>query len=316
MANKKAAKPARGTKRTAATKAVKPQELTGARALSLLKPRLQAIAKKDLANPHADVGAAAIVAQGASKRSLSGELRGRFEKMASIGEFALGDLELFSLAALAAQEARQNADRALAKGTQAKVPLAVVKDAANVEHRMQSACEHTLQGIDAARAELLRLSPGTSYRDLADDLVGYAALYDQYPDEVKKDGVNFDVGDPKLARTLARKIYDALGGELTLRDQGTLDTLTRAWTFLLEIYERVATTGRFLLRDADPAAAFPSLFTAGRRGAGRAKKPAPAPAPEPPPPSPAPAPTAPAAPAPVVAASRPLPRGRRRARGR
>src|SRR5262249_30859724 len=145
-------------------------------------------------------------------------LRPRFEKLASIGEFDLGDLELLSLAALAAQEARQSSDRAFAKGANPKVALSVIKDAARIEQRMQSACEHTLQGIESARAELARLSPGTSYRDLAGDLVGYADLYDAHPAEVAKDGVNFDAGDPKLARGLARKIFDAIGDDLTQRD--------------------------------------------------------------------------------------------------
>ncbi len=292
MANKKAAKPARALKQTASTKAVKPQELTGARALSLLKPKLLALPKKALVNLRADIGAAALAAQAASKRTLAGELRGRFEKMASIGEFDLGDLELLALAALATQEARQSADRALAKGAHSKMPLPLIKDAANVEHRMQTACEHTLGNIDGAKIELARLAPGTSYRDLADDLGGYAALYEQYPDEVKKDGVNFDVADPKVARTLARKIYDVLGDDLTERDKATLDLLSRSWTYLLEVYERVATVGRFLQRSNDAVSSFPSLFAVGRAGSGRPKKPAPAPAPGP---GSAPAPAAPAA---------------------
>src|SRR5512142_2356573 len=139
MANKKAAKPAQAAKRTTSAKPGKPPELTGARALAMLKPKLLALPKKGLVNLRADIGAAALAAQAASKRTLSGELRGRFEKMASIGEFELGDLELLSLAALATQEARQSADRALAKGAHSKMPLPLIKDAANVEHRMQAA---------------------------------------------------------------------------------------------------------------------------------------------------------------------------------
>jgi hypothetical protein len=248
----------------------------------------------------ADVAAASIAAQGVSKRTLGSALRPRFEKMAAAGEFELGDLELLSLASLAAQEAKQAADRALAKGANTKVPLAIIKEAANVEHRMQSACEHTLIGIDAAKVELERLSPGTGYRDLADDLVGYADLYEAHPAEVQRDGMNYVATDAAAARKLARKIYDALGGDLTPRDQAALDLLGRAWTFLLEVYERVAVIGRFLLRNADADTAFPSLFVAGRPRVGRPKKTAPAPAPEPAP-APAPPPPAVAAPPPPPA---------------
>jgi hypothetical protein len=260
----------KGSGRGAAARVSKQQELTGARALVLLKPNLAAIGRDALASRRVDIGAAAIVAQGVSKRTLAPAMRGRFEKMASIGEFELRDLELLALAALATQEARQNADKALAKGAGA-VPLPLLKEAANVEHRMQAACEHTLAGIDAATAELARLSPGTGYRDLADDLMGYADLYDAHPDAVAKDGVNYVAADAADARRLARKIYDTLGAELTERDKAQLDTLARAWTFLVQVYERVAVIGRFLER-ADPGTSFPSLFTSTRGRGGRPRK--------------------------------------------
>jgi hypothetical protein len=243
--------------------------MTGPRALSLLKPKLTAIGKKDFESLRVDIGAASIAALGVSKRSRSPALRSRFEKLASIGEFDLGDLELLELAALATQQARQDADKALAKGESPKVPLGVVKEAAEIEKRMQGACEHALTAIPEAHDELERLRPGISYRDLAGDLEGYADLYDRYPADVKLDGINYKDGDAKRARSLARAIYEALGDDLTNRDKASLETLTRAWTLLSETYDRVATVGRFLLRSENPNLAFPSLFVAGRKGVGR-----------------------------------------------
>src|SRR5438105_12055762 len=115
------------------TSVIAPAEPSPAKVLASLRPRYAAIAAKDVLPLSADVGAAGIAAHGIAQRANAPGLRKRFEKLASIGEFDLADLDLLPLAAIAAQHARLDADKAIAKGTGTKIPLAIVKEAAVVE---------------------------------------------------------------------------------------------------------------------------------------------------------------------------------------
>jgi hypothetical protein len=247
-------------------------EPTGAQALATLLPRLAALPKKNLATIRADIGAAAIGAYGIAQRSRLPAMRKRFEGLAKIGEFDLADLEVFRTAALATQEVRRRADKALGKSSRAKLPADLVREATETEARMQANCEHTLANVREAAPELERLAPGTSYPDLAGDLEGYADLYDQHPDRVRLDGVNFRKDDPKLARALAARIREALSAELSKDEKDAIELLARGWTFLLGVYDAVAPAGRFLERKGEPMKAYPSLYALARPGGGRPRK--------------------------------------------
>ena len=91
----------------------------------------------------------AVMLLAALASALAPAMRGRFEKMATAGEFDLGDLELLSLAALAAQEARESADRALAKGG-GRVPLALIKDLCSITLEPGSQLELSGAALSAA----------------------------------------------------------------------------------------------------------------------------------------------------------------------
>jgi hypothetical protein len=73
---------------------------------------------------------------------------------------------------------------------------------------------------------------------------------------------------------VAEQMLSILGARLSPEARLAADYLARAWTLLLDTYEDVATTGRWLLR-RDPQAdkAFPSLYTLARtRHGGRGRK--------------------------------------------
>ncbi|MEP7125935.1 MAG: hypothetical protein ABJE95_33695 [Byssovorax sp.] len=245
----------------------------GKKAYDELKPRIVALPKLGLASASADIEAAAIVVLGVAARVTDPALYARFASLPS-KEFDLANVDVLAKAAWAARHARLMATAAIDAMSEAKLPASLVKNASETEGRMQECCEHNLKGIDDAARELARLRPGSSYRDLAGDLEGYAALYDEYEDKVKLDGNYYRATDAALAREQAAQMLHLLGVGLSPEAAQLVEAAQRAWTLLLTVYEEVAAGGRFLLRHDEPEKTFPSLWTASRKPP-RARKTAP-----------------------------------------
>ena len=138
---------------------------------------------------------------------------------------------------------------------------------------MQAVCEYLLSDDSEILPELDRLRPGSGNRDIVNDLLGYARIYELRPDAVKADPKNYRPGDLAKARELAGKIIQALSASMTPKARLAYDRYVRAWTRLSRSYDEVRHTGFWLFRkDARREQRFPSLFAAGRPGVGRPRK--------------------------------------------
>ena len=123
--------------------------------------------------------------------------------------------------------------------------------------------------------ELDRLRSGTGPRDVANDLLGYARIYELRPDVVKTDPKNYRPGELAKARELAGKIIQALSASMTPRARVADDRVVRSWTRLNRCYDEVRSTGLWLYRnDGQKEPRFPSFFSAAPPSVGRPKKPA------------------------------------------
>ena len=245
--------------------------------LAALLPRLLAYPQEKVAVPRLDVRAAAFAALGAHALATQADvLHARFQKLQEAGEFDMASLGLLRDAAFVVLYAHAQAEAAGAFASDIKVPASVYADATTREARMQALCEYMF-GLDPQIKPLLDLlRPGTGYRDVAGDLIGYADIYDLRPKQVASDTTNFDPTDAAEARRLAGEIYAYLIKGMSPKAQEAYGLLLRAWTLLAEVYAEVQAAGLFLLR-RDPARTdrFPSLYTVARAARSRAKKAAP-----------------------------------------
>lgn len=248
----------------------------GKKALEALAPALEAIPEREIVTLRVDVEAATYAALGVAGFLASPQVQARFARLPKeeLDMTAVTGLEAACFATLyALAEARA----AGALETDVKVPAEIVAEAAAVETRMQTLCEYQFSDDPELKPELDRLRPGVGHRDLANDLLGYARIYDLRHAVVKADQKYYRPGDAMRARELAGTIIQALSSALTPRARAAYDQYARAWTLLHRRYGEVRAAGTWLFR-ADPACneRFPSLFSAARPNGGRPKKQAPA----------------------------------------
>lgn len=243
-------------------------------ALEALRPRLLAIPADKVSVPRLDVRTAALSALGVHAYVTGhAPIRVRFEKLHGAGEFELANLAALQDAAFVVLLTHAAAEEAGAFATDIKVPSAVVEEAMGVERRMQDLLEYKFKKDPEIAPLLAVLRPGTGYRDLAADLIGYAGIYERRAKEVASDTTNYRSTDAADAHRLAGEILSHLSASTSPRAREAYDTLRRAWTLLLQIYFEVSESGRWLLRyDPRREERFPSLFAAGRPGGGRPPK--------------------------------------------
>ncbi|WP_437896447.1 hypothetical protein [Sorangium sp. So ce124] len=82
-----------------------------------------------------------------------------------------------------------------------------------IEGRMQALFEYHLSDDPVIKPELDRLRPGTGHRDLANDLLGYARIYELRADVVKDDRKLYRAGDAARAGTRRGDGPAALDGD-------------------------------------------------------------------------------------------------------
>jgi hypothetical protein len=244
----------------------------GKKALLALTADLDALAEGDFVTIKLDVEAATYAALSVAGFLAAPEVHARFASLPK-KEFDLLCVDGFQPACFATLYALGEARAAGALETEVKVPAAIVTEAEEVEKRMQAVCEYLFGDDPELIPELDRLRPGTGSRDVANDLLGYARLYDLRAAVVMTDKKNYRPGDAEKARELAGKIIQGLSAAMTPRARAAYDRYVRAWTLLSRRYEEVRPAGLWLYRkDPKGEQRFPSLFAAARPRVGRPRK--------------------------------------------
>ena len=244
----------------------------GKKALLALTADLDALAESDFVTIKLDVEAATYAALGVASFVADPEVHARFASLPT-KELDLASVDGFQATCFAMLYALAEARAAGALATEVKVPASLATEAEEVEKRMQAVCEYQLSDEPKITAELDRLRPGTGNRDVANDLLGYARIYDLHDGVVKKDPKHYRPGDAEKARELAGKIIQALSAAMTPKAREAYDRYVRAWTLLNRRYDEVRPAGLWLYRkDPKGEQRFPSLFAAARPKGGRPRK--------------------------------------------
>lgn len=243
----------------------------GIEALEALESELVNIPDADLGNLRVDVEAATYAALGVAGFVAAPEVNARFAKLPK-DEFDMTSVTGLEGACFATLYALFEARSAGALESEARIAPEIVAEATEIESRMQALCEYHFADDTEIRPELDRLRPGVGHRDLANDLLGYARIYDLRASAVKADSKYYRAADAGRARELAGIFIQALSAASTPRARAAYTKYARAWTVLSRRYEEVRAAGLWLFRaDATREDRFPSLFAAGR-SAGRPKK--------------------------------------------
>lgn len=237
----------------------------GKLALTDLAARLKALQPEEIISARVDFEAAALAALATYTRATAPALRSRFRKQHDIGEFDIGhldDLENLAFAVIFAH-AEASVHRGAESG--AKLPVALVERAFELEERMQALCEYHFRDDSEISVELDRLRPGSGHRDLASGLLGYARIYEIRRDVVGLDKKHYRDTDMEDARAVAGVILNYSSAGLSSKARVAQDTLARAWTLLCRSYDEVRTVGLYFLRhNHDKHRYFPSLVEAAK----------------------------------------------------
>lgn len=238
----------------------------GQAAFHALLSRFAAIPASEIANTATDIEAAALAALGVFSRIMKPEVYSRFGSLPS-AEFDIASVDGLGEAAWAVMFAHTSAAKARAGATEARLPAKLVSRAIETEARMQACCEYYLADDMELGPEVARLRAGVGHRDLANDLLGYADIYRMRNDHLKLDRKNYRATDAADAIKIAEEMISLLGEGLSPEAKIAAENLGRSWTYLLNIYDEVKSTGRWLFRgEPDVDSLFPSLFSAGRTG--------------------------------------------------
>jgi len=184
---------------------------------------------------------------------------------------ALIDLPLVAQAVLLAGTELASAQ---ARSDLAKLPEDLLTEATAVKSRMLRVLDYLLGEEELVARELSAIRSGTGYLDLAQDLAQLAKLYQSERAQLQKDRHLYQATDETLAATLAQRIFSELRRDQPVAQR---ERLGQATALLLHLYDEVAATARWLLRNKPEEAAqrFPSLIAASRRPPKKAAKPTP-----------------------------------------
>jgi len=263
---------------TQLTTAIKPPEYSPDAAKDYLdefRPRLLALKPNEIIAARVDLEAAALTVLGVyAYATQAPALAKRLQDLKSIDEFEPRNIEDLKKLGFVLLYANAQAEAAGAFATNARVPASLIRAGTELEARMQELCEYKFRRNEAIMPLLAMLSPGSGHSDLAHDLNGYADIYEMRPDEVASDTTNYLPTDVPEARRIAGEILSHLSASRSPRAREAYDTLQRAWTVLLAVYNEVREACRFVLRyDPQRDEWLPSLFAAARPGVGRGRRP-------------------------------------------
>ncbi|HRI67427.1 MAG TPA: hypothetical protein PK156_24455 [Polyangium sp.] len=251
----------------------------GKAAFDALRPRYAALAPDSLIPINVDAALAAVAALGVATRANHPEMLARFRSLPP-REFDARMVEDLPMMAWACWYAATEDQKARSLTTDAKLPADLVQKAMTIEARMQACCEYYFNDHPELGPYIAMLRAGTGHRDLAADLLGYAGIYRDHYATVSHDKKHFHKNDADEAVQIAEQMLSILGSRLGPEGRETMNDLVRAWTLLIDTYEHVSSTGRWLLRrDPNADKLFPSLYALARTrqgGRGRKKDDAPA----------------------------------------
>jgi len=255
-----------------------PDPAAAKKAYDAMTPRMNAIAKDQLAVLNVDAQEAAIIALSVSRFLAEPEPTARFALLNTklFDQAHVGDLATI---ALTISHAYVELQSARAQTTEAKLSVALVEAATEVKDRMLECVEYLFKRHVTLSKEVASIRLDSGYRDLASDLIRLAKIYEDKKSTVEKDPLNYRDTDAATARNRAQEILTELGNAQSAEEKRCVSSLTRAWTLLRTTYDEVQAAGFFLYRHEEPEAKFPSLYASS--GAGRpkkAKEPPPAPA--------------------------------------
>ncbi len=247
---------------------------TAAALLPIYRARLDTIPAAEVLVPRLDIRAAALAALGVyAFVTQVPALHARFEQQHSIGEFDLASIEGLKAASFLVFLTHAQAEAEGAFATDIKVPVDLIHEGMEIEARMQELCEYKLKRDPKIAPILAVLRPGTSHRDLAGDLLGYADICATNREAVASDTTNYRATDVADARRIAGEILAHLAAAMTPKAKAAYELMQRAWTLLIQTYFEVQEVGTCLIRrDPKRDERFPSLYAAGRSGRPRKKK--------------------------------------------
>ena len=190
---------------------------------------------------------------------------------------SLTDLPLAAQAVLAAAT---DLASVTARTDATRLPVDLLTESSACKSRMMKVLDYLLGEQEEIARELSAIRQGQGYLDLAQDLAQLGKLYGSERAQLQKDNHLYQQSDEKLASTLSQRIFSELRQEQPVAER---ERLTQAASLLVFLYDEVAATARWLLRNTPEEASrsFPSLFRAARRPRKRTDSPSPAEPPHP-----------------------------------
>jgi hypothetical protein len=239
-------------------------------AMEQVREKLMEIPEEKQIPIRVDVIAAAVVVLDVA-HTIVGQVRERF-LMLPKALFDPALLELLEPAARAAMYARREQQRDEVDLSNARVPLALVEEGAELKQRMFRVAEYHLADHPTAGKMLEVVRPGSGHQDTANDLMSLAQLYRDHRDVMAGDVAHFHLEDADEAEKIGDAIFRELGMTRDGKPRPKSDLAVRAWTHMFLAYEEVAAAGRWLFRKENGEAMFPPLMSAVRAPRSRSSK--------------------------------------------
>lgn len=192
------------------------------------------------------------------------EVRAEFESMPG-HRFDMQHVDRLETAALATWFVAINLQDASVLASGAKLSDELLSRASILRQRMRRVLEYNADHLADVMLKLADIRGGNGYIDMADDLMRLARLYDAYRLILELDVRHYQADDAASAKRLSQAINQVLGDGRHSDAEYWNDYMGRAWTFLVTTYEEVAAAGRWLFRDENGEARFPSLYSVGRQ---------------------------------------------------
>ncbi|HNZ25557.1 MAG TPA: hypothetical protein PKL24_25655 [Polyangiaceae bacterium] len=208
-----------------------------------LKPRLLDIPEADLINPTVRIRESSHLVLGIAEVANGPTWRPRFEKLAQSGEWNITYLDDLAPAARTLWYIRHRLDQIAATASSAKLPPDLVQSATAMRTRMRKVCEFHFSDDPSLEPKLAYLRQGFGYDDLADDLFGYAAIYQEHGSVVETTPKFYLASDKTDAIQLAERMLSTLGYRGTKETAEWVSLQSRGFTFLKRAYDEVRAAG-------------------------------------------------------------------------